>query len=37
MFKHRPAYAAKKMRVSEPAWICKLSKTTVYKYLKFVL
>ena len=35
-FKHYPAYAAKKMNLSEFARICKLSRPTVYKYLKLV-
>ena len=33
-YKHYPAYAAKKMNVSELARVCKLSRPTVYKYLK---
>ena len=32
-YKHYPAYAAKKMNVSELARVCKLSRPTVYKYL----
>jgi len=36
-FKHYPAYAAKKMNVSELARVCKLSRPTVYKYLKLLL
>ena len=36
-YKHYPAYAAKKMNVSELARVCKLSRPTVYKYLKLVL
>jgi len=35
-FKHYPAYAAKKMNLSEFARVCKLSRPTVYKYLKLV-
>jgi len=35
-FKHYPAYAAKKINLSEFARICKLSRPTVYKYLKLV-
>jgi len=35
-FKHYPAYAAKKMNLSESARVCKLSRPTVYKYLKLV-
>ena len=35
-FKHYPAYAAKKMNVSELARVCKLSRPTVYKYLKML-
>ena len=35
-YKHYPAYAAKKMNVSELARICKLSRPTVYKYLKLI-
>ena len=32
-YKHYPAYAAKKMNVSELARVCKLSRPPVYKYL----
>ena len=32
-YKHYPAYAAKKMNISELARVCKLSRPTVYKYL----
>ena len=35
-YKHYPAYAAKKMNVSELARVCKLSRPTVYKYLKLL-
>jgi len=35
-YKHYPAYAAKKMNVSELARICKLSRPTIYKYLKLI-
>lgn len=35
-FKHYPAYAAGKMNISEFARVCKLSRPTVYKYLKLV-
>ena len=35
-FKHYPAHAAKKMNVSELARVCKLSRPTVYKYLKLL-
>lgn len=35
-FKHYPAYAAKKMNVSELARVCMLSRPTVYKYLKLI-
>lgn len=35
-YKHYPAYAAKKITVSELARVCKLSRPTVYKYLKLV-
>ena len=35
-YKHYPAYAAKKMNVSELARVCKLSRPTVYKYLKII-
>ena len=35
-YKHYPAYAAKKMNVSELARICKLSRPTVYKYLRLI-
>lgn len=35
-YKHYPAYAAKKINVSELARVCKLSRPTVYKYLKLV-
>lgn len=31
-----PAYAAKKMNVSELARVCKLSRPTVYKSLKLI-
>ena len=36
-YKHYPAFAAKKMNVSELARVCKLSRPTVYKYLKLIL
>ena len=36
IYKHYPAYAAKKMNVSELARVCKLSRPTVYKYLKLI-
>ena len=35
-FRHYPAYAAKKMNFSELARVCKLSRPTVYKYLRLV-
>ena len=35
-YKHYPVYAAKKMNVSELARVCKLSRPTVYKYLKLI-
>ena len=35
-YKHYPAYAAKKMNISELARVCKLSRPTVYKYLKLI-
>ena len=35
-YKHYPAYAAKKMNVSELARVCKLSRPTVYKYLRLL-
>ena len=35
-YKHYPAFAAKQMNVSELARVCKLSRPTVYKYLKIV-
>ena len=35
-YKHFPAYAAKKMNLSELARVCKLSRPTVYKYLKLI-
>ena len=35
-YKHYPAYAAKKMNVSELARVCKLSRPTVYKYLSLI-
>ena len=35
-YKHYPAFAAQKMNVSELARVCKLSRPTVYKYLKIV-
>jgi len=35
-YKHYPAYAAKKMNISELARVCKLSRPTVYKYLKLL-
>ena len=35
-FKHYPAYAAGKMNLSEFARVCKLSRPTVYKYLKLI-
>ena len=35
-YKHYPAYAAKKMNVSELARVCKLSRPTVYKYLRLI-
>ena len=33
-YKHYPSYASKKMNISELARVCKLSRPTVYKYLK---
>ncbi len=35
-YKHYPAFAAKKMNVSELARVCRLSRPTVYKYLKLL-
>ena len=35
-YKHYPAYTAKKMNLSELARVCKLSRPTVYKYLKLI-
>lgn len=35
-YRHYPAYTAKKMNVSELARVCKLSRPTVYKYLKLL-
>ena len=35
-YKHYPAFAAKKMNISELARVCKLSRPTVYKYLKLI-
>ena len=35
-YKHYPAYAARKMNISELARVCKLSRPTVYKYLKLL-
>jgi DNA invertase Pin-like site-specific DNA recombinase len=35
-YRHYPTFVAKKMNVSELARICKLSRPTVYKYLKLV-
>ena len=35
-YKHYPAYATKKMNLSELARVCKLSRPTVYKYLKLI-
>ena len=35
-YRHHPAYAAKKINVSELARICRLSRPTVYKYLKLL-
>jgi len=35
-FKHYPAYAAGKMNLSEFARVCRLSRPTVYKYLKLI-
>ena len=35
-YKHYPTYAAKKMNVSELARVCKLSRPTVYKYLRIL-
>ena len=35
-YKHYPAYTAKKMNIRELARVCKLSKPTVYKYLKLI-
>lgn len=35
-FKHYPAYAAGKMNISELARVCKLSRPTVYKYMKLI-
>ena len=36
-FKHYPAYAAGKMNLSEFARVCKLSRPTVYKYLRLII
>lgn len=35
-FKHYPAYAAGKMNLSEFARVCKLSRPTVYKYIRLI-
>lgn len=35
-FKHYPAYVAGKMNISEFARVCKISRPTVYKYLKLI-
>ena len=35
-YKHYPSYISKQINVSELARICKLSRPTVYKYLKLV-
>ena len=35
-YKHYPAYIAGKMNVSEFARVCKISRPTLYKYLKLV-
>ena len=35
-YKHYPTYAAGKMNISELARVCKLSRPTVYKYLKLI-
>ena len=35
-YKHYPAYASGKMNISELARVCKLSRPTVYKYLKLI-
>jgi len=35
-FKHYPAYVAGKMNLSEFARVCRLSRPTMYKYLKLV-
>ena len=35
-FKHYPAYVAGKMNLSEFARVCRLSRPTMYKYLKMV-
>ena len=35
-FKHYPTYAPGKMNISELARVCKVSRPTVYKYLKLI-
>ena len=35
-FKHYPTYASGKMNISELARVCKVSRPTVYKYLKLI-
>ena len=35
-YKHYPSYTAGKLNVSELAWVCGLSRPTVYKYLRLV-
>ena len=35
-YKHYPAFAAKRMNVSELARVCGLSRPTVYKYLRLI-
>ena len=35
-FKHYPAYVVGKMNISEFARVCKISRPTVYKYLKLI-
>ena len=35
-YKGYTAYVAGKMNVSELAWVCGLSRPTVYKYLKII-
>ena len=35
-YRHYPAYKSGQLNVSEPARVCELSRTTVYKYIEIL-